>query len=114
MDNISLAKLWFYPFFIVWQVYLAGFAVMKIVLSPGGERTDFVNVKSKLKNDLLKAMLFDSVTLTPGTIYIDTDGNDVATVVWLRGANEPHPDDLENVDGDVLATLEDALAKAEK
>ena len=112
MSTVSLGKLWFYPFFIIWQVYLAGWAVLKIVLSPAGERTDFVVVQSQLKSELLKAMLFDSVTLTPGTIYIDTE-NEESTVVWLRGAHEPDPQELTDVAGDVLSTLENALSKAE-
>lgn len=113
LSDISLVKLWFYPFFIIGQVYLAGWSVLKIVLSPRGERTDFITVESKLKNELLKVMLFDSVTMTPGTIYVDTIKGE-STVVWLRHASEPDTNLLTNINGDVLGTLEDALAKAER
>ena len=113
MDNISLRKLWFYPVFIIWQVYLAGWGVLKVVLSPAGGRTDFVSVRSQLKNPLLKAMLYDSVTLTPGTIYVDSQSDGSSLVVWLRGAGEPDVDQLADVNGDVLGTLQKALIKAE-
>jgi len=114
LENISLRKLWFYPVFIIGQVYLAGWSVLKIVLSPAGERTDFVTVQSKINSPLLKAMLFDSVTLTPGTIYVKgLSGDSGNLIVWLRGAKEPHPDQLSDLDDIILGSLENALIKAE-
>lgn len=59
----------------VWQLILSNIDVarrvlsFKIPLNPG-----FVKVKTDLKGDFAKLILANSITLTPGTLAIDVDG----------------------------------------
>jgi len=62
------------PVFI-WQLILSNIDVagrvlrLKIPLNPG-----FVKIKTDLKGDFAKLALANSITLTPGTLSVDVDG----------------------------------------
>jgi len=62
------------PLFI-WQLILSNIDVarrvlsIKIPLNPG-----FVKIKTDLKGDFAKLTLANSITLTPGTLSVDVDG----------------------------------------
>jgi len=70
------------PYFL-WRVLLANLDVAwrvvqpKIPLNPG-----FVRVPTKVKSDLGKLFLANSITLTPGTLTLDVD-NDELLVHWI-------------------------------
>ena len=65
------------PIFI-WQLILANIDVAKRVLSPHIPlNPGFVKVETELEGDFAKLMLANSITLTPGTLSIDVDGQDL-------------------------------------
>lgn len=64
----------------VWQLILSNLAVAKIVLSPNIKKhlnSGFVKISTDLEGDFAKLTLANSITLTPGTLSIDIDGNDI-------------------------------------
>lgn len=62
----------------VWQLILANFDVARRVLSPKIPlNPGFVKISSDLEGDFAKLTLANSITLTPGTLSIDVDGNDI-------------------------------------
>ena len=64
----------------VWQLVLSNLAVAKIVLSPNINKQlnpGFVKISTDLKGDFAKLTLANSITLTPGTLSVDIDGNDI-------------------------------------
>jgi multicomponent Na+:H+ antiporter subunit E len=62
------------PVFI-WQLLLANIDVARRVLSPRIPlNPGFVKIKTDLKGDFAKLALANSITLTPGTLSIDVDG----------------------------------------
>ena len=81
ISGISLFRLALYPFFIIWQIYLAGLNAMGLVIK--GSVVNIVRIKTELTNDFTKTLLANSITLTPGTITIDLN-QDELTVLWLR------------------------------
>ena len=65
------------PVFI-YQLVLANLDVAKRVLSPKIPlNPGFVKIKTDLKGDFAKLTLANSITLTPGTLSIDVDGDDM-------------------------------------
>jgi len=54
---------------LVWDVCLANAAVLKFILSPKYEvEPKLVTFRTNLKSDAMRALLANSITLTPGTI----------------------------------------------
>ena len=76
---VKLVKFVFvYLFVFIWQLILANIDVarrvlsLKIPLNPG-----IIKVKTKLKGDFGKLTLANSITLTPGTLSIDVDEENI-------------------------------------
>jgi len=65
------------PLFI-WQLLLANIDVARRVLSPRIPlNPGFVRIKTDLEGDFAKLTLANSITLTPGTLSVDIDGDDI-------------------------------------
>lgn len=64
-----------YIVLLIKEVIIANIAVAKIVLSPKLEISpEIVKFESRLKSEVLRVVLANSITLTPGTITIDMQG----------------------------------------
>ncbi|MGL6200327.1 MAG: Na+/H+ antiporter subunit E [Lachnospiraceae bacterium] len=63
-----------YIFVLIFEVILANIAVVRLVLTPRIEiKPVLVRFKTDLKSDQAKAVLANSITLTPGTITCDLE-----------------------------------------
>ena len=71
---------------------------------------DIVTVKTKLKNESLRIILADSITLTPGSILLDLK-DEFITLLWIR--DKFTPSDSETADRMLKGKLERRLLKAE-
>lgn len=110
ISSVNFFKLAMYPLFLIGQVYLAGFYVIKLIFTEAS--IGVVQVKTDITNESLRVILQDSLTLTPGSILIKPDGNRF-TVLWLKGKAE------EGLQGDeigdaIKGKMEDWLIKAQK
>ena len=107
--GIDFLKLAFYPFYLVWQIYLSGIYVIKIILT--GARVDIVKIDTELTNETLRIILADSITLTPGSIFLDMEDKKLV-LLWLRNSRIAQiPDNA----GEILKSgLEKRLLKAQK
>ncbi|MCL2704321.1 MAG: Na+/H+ antiporter subunit E [Defluviitaleaceae bacterium] len=109
ITDINFFRLVTYPFYLIGQVYLSGFYVIKIILS--NARVDVVKVDTELKSETLRIILADSITLTPGSIFLDMEDGELV-LIWLRNA-----DDAEipaNAGALLKSGLEKRLLKAQK
>ena len=62
-----------YVFWLVWEIIVANFQVVFIALHPNMKRlitSHMVTFDSKLKGELAKFVLAQSITLTPGTVTV--------------------------------------------
>ena len=109
IGNVSFLRLITYPFFLIGQIYIAGFSVIKIIIK--GPVVDIVTIKTKLKTEALQFLLADSITLTPGSILLDIEGNDL-TLLWIRSRETKS--DSETAGELLKGKLERRLIKAEK
>lgn len=71
----------FYLLFILFEMYAASFKVLYNIIR-GNINPRIVHFRTKLKSDLARVILTNSITLTPGTITIDLE-DDHLIVHWL-------------------------------
>ena len=111
IENVSFKKIIWLIFYLIGQLYLSGIVVAKIIFTGG--RTDVVEVKTKLKDDSLRALLADTITITPGSIMLDLN-EDKILVVWLRDKREKDIEDLEDPMEELAGGLERIILRAEE
>ena len=110
MAEINPFKLIVYPFVLIFQVYLAGLHVTKLVFTSA--TAEIVDVKTQITNESLRILLTDSLTLTPGSIVIQAKGTTLTTL-WLKGKadeNISHEEKEHRIKG----SLEQWLIRAQK
>jgi len=62
---------------LIYQVILANILVARLVLSPGLKiEPQVFSFKTRLKTDLARTTYGNSITLTPGTITVDVNGDE--------------------------------------
>ena len=79
LSRRTLVKIGRFVRFIPWllyQIVLANLHVVYLVLRPTRIRPQVVRFKTRLTSDLAKVTLGNSITLTPGTITLDIEGDD--------------------------------------
>lgn len=76
---------------LIYQIVLANLHVVRMVLQPSRIKPQVVKIKPKLKSDLSKVMLANSITLTPGTITMDIDDDGT---YYVHALSQPVADDL--------------------
>jgi len=73
----------YFPYFLFWCIR-ANFDVMLRVIHPDIPiRPGIVKVRTTLTSEMAKTFLANSITLTPGTLTIDIDGQDFY-VHWIN------------------------------
>lgn len=79
-----------YIFIFGWECLKANIDVAYRVIHPERPlKPGIVTIKTKLKTDLAKAMLANSITMTPGTMSVDIDGDTLYIHwIWIRDRNE--------------------------
>lgn len=76
----ELLRLPGYLLWLLWQIVLSNIHILKLALTPGDIKDlnpSLVRIKPKLKTEFGKYMLANSITLTPGTITIEVDGDEM-------------------------------------
>ena len=76
----ELLRLPGYLLWLLWQIILSNIHILKLALTPGEIKEldpTLVRIKTKLKTDFGKYVLANSITLTPGTITIDIEGDEL-------------------------------------
>ncbi len=91
---ISIPRLIKYLFWLLWELVLSNLHVLRLALSPSGMkdvRPRIIRFQTKLESPLARFMLANSITLTPGTITIELEGNDL----FIHAINETTAKGLE-------------------
>ena len=86
IENVDFYKLITYPLFLVGQIYLAAISMIKLILTQAD--ADIITVKTEIENEALRIIFVDSITLTPGSILLDLDGQ-MVTALCIREKNDP-------------------------
>ena len=96
-----------YALVLVWQIYVAGFHAMAKIVT-GGINVNIVEFDTALKNDFLIALLANSITLTPGTVTMEKNGQHLK-VIWI----DAHTRDPELAGAEIKGDFERLLARIE-
>jgi len=86
LEGARLAR---YLVWLLWQIVLANFAVLRLALVPGAMSEispSIVHFKTRLKSDFARFLLANSITLTPGTVTIKIVGDDLYVHAISRDA----------------------------
>lgn len=71
----------FYMLYLIWSMYVSSVGMLKAVIL--GEATPrVVHFRTRLKSDLARMVISNSITFTPGTITLDLN-DDHLTVHWF-------------------------------
>ncbi len=79
-----------YSFWLIKEILKSNIDVIKRIINPELPISPrIIWVKSSQKNDLARVVYANSITLTPGTISIDVDGNDIEVhALSVNGAED--------------------------
>ena len=108
--GINLLKFALYPFYLVGQVYLSAFSAVKLIFTKAD--VAIITVKTELTNSLLRTILANSITLTPGSVSLELN-DDTITLLWLKNKKDS-PQDAQKAGETIKRKLEKMLLKAEK
>lgn len=74
--NIRFGRMITYAFWLLVEILKADWAVTKIILAPEMRLTQrLIRVPATTRTDLGKVVYANSITLTPGTVTVETDGD---------------------------------------
>ena len=110
VTGVNFLKLSMYPFYLIGQIYLSGFDAIKMILT--GASVSVVKIETSLTNNLLRVILANSITLTPGTVSLELK-NEKITVLRLTKRRKT-PESARDVGEDIKGRLEKMLLKAQK
>jgi multicomponent Na+:H+ antiporter subunit E len=81
--------LWYWPW-LIWEIIKAGVDVSKIILSPKMPISPtLINVRSSQKSAVGIVTYANSITLTPGTVSVELEGDEITVHAITRaGADD--------------------------
>lgn len=81
--------LWYWPW-LIWEIIKAGIDVSKIILSPKMPISPtLINVRSSQKSAVGIVTYANSITLTPGTVSVELEGDEITVHAITRaGADD--------------------------
>ena len=111
VTGVNFLRLITYPFFLIGQIYISGWVLIKMIIF--GCKVEVVRVETLLKNDFLRALLCNSITLIPGSVMLQQEESQL-TVMLLREKNaQPFESDCD-IGYEVKGKPEQRLLKAER
>jgi len=90
--NVFLVLIYFW--IIIRDTYIAGFDVI-VRIFKNDINPNFIEYKSELKNEFLNVLLANAITMPPGVITVDRDGNTM-TVLTVGYEKEKFCEDTRN------------------
>jgi len=88
--HINMIAILKYIPFIFLQIYISGFDAIYRVFA-GHVNVGVVEIKTKLPNEFQRSLLSNAITLTPGTVTLDQEDENM-TIIWLD-CSTPDPDE---------------------
>ena len=107
IKNVDFYKLISYPFWLVGRIYVDAFFLVRLILSDA--KWGIMTANLELENESLRIMLADSITLTPGSVYLERDEKTI-TLLCIGSRKKPgYPASIDD-----LRSIERILLKSQK
>jgi len=106
IENVNFYRLATYPLWLVMRIYMDAFFMVRMIFSNPkcGVATEKVNID----NESLRIILADSITLTPGSVYIGMEDDQITLLCIGNREYEGFPVTMHS-----LRTVENVLLKTQ-
>jgi len=112
--NVNFYKLATYPIWLILRIYTDAIYMIKMILTDA--KWGIATHKLELENETLRNILADSITLTPGSVFLERDGENI-TLLCIGDANKPgYPtaeDDLTSIQRMLIKSQKDGAAEGD-
>ena len=95
INTVKFHKLAFYPLWLVGRIYLDAIFLIKLVFS--NPKWGIITHELEMKNDILTVILCDSITLTPGSVYLQREANKITLLCIGDSEFEGYPASVEGM-----------------
>ena len=95
IKSIKFTKLAFYPIWLVGRIYMDALFLIRLVFSTS--KWGIITHELDLKNDTLTVILCDSITLTPGSVYLQRNKNKITLLCIGSSEYEGYPASIEGM-----------------
>lgn len=107
IKGVDFYKLAWYPVWLIGRIYVDAFFLTKLILSDA--KWGIMTAKMELKNESLKIMLADSITLTPGSVYLERDEETITLLCIGSREKKGYPASVSD-----LRSIERILKRSQK
>ena len=105
--NVNFYKLAVYPLWLIGRIYTDALYMIKMIIT--NSKWGIANHRLELTNEALRNILADSITLTPGSVFLEREGEDIKLLCigGVKKAGYPTAEDG-------LKSIQRMLIKAQK
>jgi len=89
MERVNFYKLAFFPFWLIVRIYYDAVFMVKMILTDS--KCGIETEKLYIANESLRIVLEDSITLTPGSIFMGIEGDDITLLCIGSKKHEGFP-----------------------
>lgn len=90
----NLFRMLMFSFFLLKEIYRSGISIIPLLIK-GHASPDFVEITTDLEDNLSLVLLSNAITLTPGTITVDIEGQRLL-VLWMNPTTT-HPTEASEI-----------------
>ena len=105
--NVNFYRLATYPVWLLGRIYMDALYLIKMILTDA--KWGITTYRLELDNESLRNILADSITLTPGSVFLEREGENI-TLLCIGDRNEPGYSTAE----DDLRSIERMLLKSRR
>lgn len=105
LHGLNIIHLITFVFFLMKEVYIAGFQMIKMIISHDINPA-IVEIDTGLLEDYQRVILANSITITPGTITVDLTGNTLK-VLWINKTTDD-PEEMKQI---ISSSIEERLKR---
>ncbi|MCL2405230.1 MAG: Na+/H+ antiporter subunit E [Defluviitaleaceae bacterium] len=87
--NVNFYKLLTYPLWLVLRIYTDALYMIKMILTDS--KWGIATYKLELTNEALRNILADSITLTPGSVFLEREGEDITLLCIGDAKKDGYP-----------------------
>ena len=112
--NVNFYKLAIYPLWLLGRIYMDAFYLIKMILTDA--KWGITTHRLEVENESLRNILADSITLTPGSVYLEREGENI-TLLCIGDKDKPGfptaVNDLRSIEGMLLKSQRAETAAAD-
>ena len=106
VKDVKFIKLATYPLWLIGRIYVDAFFLIKLIFSEA--KWGIMETNLGLKSDFLRIVLADSITLTPGSVFLERNKEKIFLLCIGKRKLEGYPASVEG-----LQAIETQLIKSE-